>query len=357
MSDDKNQEKTERATPKRRRDARKKGQVALSKEISSAFVLLVALVVFYFSGSWMFSKVILLMREAFQNIETLNLTSSSFQPFLINIINQFILIISPLVCAIMVMGIISNVVQTGFLFSTEAITFKLSKINPVKGLKRLYSLRSLVELVKSLTKISLVGGIAFFVLKSRFDNVLGLIQLDVLRILTFIASEASIVGFYTFGFLVVLAIFDYAFQRWHHEKDLRMTKQEVKEEMKHTEGDPKIKARIRSIQQEMSRNRMMAMVPDATVVITNPTHLSIALKYDTEDMLAPKVIAKGAGIIAEKIKEVATQNNIPIVEEKNLARILYKTVEINSYIPIELYQAVAEIIAYVYKLGQMSKKE
>jgi len=357
MAEEKNQERTERATPKRRRETRKKGQVALSKEVSSAFVLLSSLSIFYFAGPWMFSKIIFLMQETYQNINTLDLNSSSFHFFIIDVMRQFILIISPLLGAIMVTGIISNVVQTGFLFSTEAISFKLSKINPINGFKRLYSLRSLVELVKSLTKITLVGGIAFFLIKSRYDNLLGLIQLDVLNIFTFIGSEASIIGFYTFGFLLVLAIFDYLFQRWHYEKDLKMTKQEVKEEMKHTEGDPKIKARIRSIQQEMSRNRMMAMVPDATVVITNPTHLAVALKYDTNNMLAPKVIAKGAGIIAKKIKDIAIENNIPVVEEKNIARVLYKTVEINSYIPIELYHAVAEVIAYVYKLGKLGSKE
>lgn len=357
MAGEKNQERTERATPKRRRETRKKGQVALSKEVSSAFVLLSSLSIFYFAGPWMFSKIIFLMQETYRNIDTLDLSSSSFHFFIIDVMRQFILIISPLLGAIMVTGIISNVVQTGFLFSTEAISFKLSKINPINGLKRLYSLRSLVELVKSLTKITLVGGIAFFLIKSRYDNLLGLIQLDVLDIFTFIGSEASLIGFYTFGFLLVLAIFDYLFQRWHYEKDLKMTKQEVKEEMKHTEGDPKIKARIRSIQQEMSRNRMMAMVPDATVVITNPTHLAVALKYDTNNMLAPKVIAKGAGIIAKKIKDIAIENNIPVVEEKNIARVLYKTVDINSYIPIELYHAVAEVIAYVYKLGKLGSKE
>jgi len=357
MAGEKNQERTERATPKRRRETRKKGQVALSKEVSSAFVLLSSLSIFYFAGPWMFSKIIFLMQETYRNIDTLDLSSSSFHLLIIDVMRQFILIISPLLCAIMVTGIISNVVQTGFLFSTEAISFKLSKINPINGLKRLYSLRSLVELVKSLTKITLVGGIAFFLIKSRYDNLLGLIQLDVLDIFTFIGSEASLIGFYTFGFLLVLAIFDYLFQRWHYEKDLKMTKQEVKEEMKHTEGDPKIKARIRSIQQEMSRNRMMAMVPDATVVITNPSHLAVALKYDTNNMLAPKVIAKGAGIIAKKIKDIAIENNIPVVEEKNIARVLYKTVDINSYIPIELYHAVAEVIAYVYKLGKLGSKE
>jgi len=355
MAKDNNQERTERATPKRRHDARKKGQVALSKEISSASVLLVGIIVFYFGSPYMYNRIVFLIEETFLNIQHPHLDSSTLHLFFFNLIYQFILIITPLLVAVMIAGITSNVAQTGFLFSTESISFKISKINPINGFKRLYSLRSLVELVKSLTKICLIGVIAFYLVKSRFDNLLGSIQLDVSEIIALIGREALIISLYTFGFLIVLAVLDYTFQRWHYEKDLKMTKQEVKEEMKQTEGDPKIKARIRSIQQEMSRNRMMAMVPEATVIITNPTHISVALKYNTTDMLAPKVIAKGAGIIAQKIKDIAKEANIPIVEEKYLARVLYKTVDINSFIPIDLYHVVAEVIAYVYKLEKLKK--
>ena len=208
-----------------------------------------------------------------------------------------------------------------------------------------------------MTKICLVGTIAYFVLKSRFSKLLDLTQLEINEILIIIAKEAFILGVYTFGFMLVLAVVDYTFQRWHHEKDLRMTKQEIKEEMKNTEGDPKIKARIRSIQQELSRNRMMSMVPDATVIITNPTHISVALKYDSNDMDAPKVVAKGAGILAQKIKDIAYEKKIPIVEKKSLARLLYKKVDAGSFIPLELYQAVAEIIAYIYKLEELQKNQ
>ena len=357
MAEDKNQERTEKATEKRRTDARKKGQVAVSKEISSAFGLLSALLVFYFGGPWMFVKITKMMSGTFQDIAGSNLDEISFQLLLLNVGKQFLIIIAPLMGAIMITGIATNILQTGFLFSTEAISLKLSKINPISGFKRLYSLRSQVELVKSLTKMILIGGIAYWILKGKIEKLPDLMQLEVFEILTFIGAESLNIGFYIFISLLVLAVFDYGFQRWHYEKDLRMTKEEIKEETKQTEGDPKIKARIRAIQQEMSRNRMMSMVPDATVVITNPTHFSIALKYEQDSMMAPKVLAKGAGFIAKKIKTVAIENNIPIVEDKPLARALFKTSEVDEYISVELYRAVAEIIAYVYKLGRIKGNE
>jgi flagellar biosynthetic protein FlhB len=357
MAEDKNQERTEKATEKRRLDARKKGQVAVSKEISSAFGLLSALLVLNFGGPWMFKKITMLMSGTFQDIAESHLNEISFHLLLLNVGWQFLVIVAPLMGAIMITGIASNILQTGFLFSTEAMSPKISKINPISGFKRLYSLRSLVELVKSLTKIILIGGIAFWLLKGKVEELPVLMRLDIYEILRFIGTESLNIGFYIFLSLMVLAIFDYGFQRWHYEKDLRMTKEEIKEETKHTEGDPKIKARIRALQQEMSRNRMMSMVPDATVVITNPTHFSIALKYDQDSMMAPKVLAKGAGFIAKKIKTVAIENNIPIVEDKPLARALYKTAEVDEYISVELYRAVAEIIAYVYKLGKMQRNE
>jgi len=288
------------------------------------------------------------MSGTFQDIAGSNLDEISFQLLLLNVGKQFLIIIAPLMGAIMITGIATNILQTGFLFSTEAISLKLSKINPISSFKRLYSLRSQVELVKSLTKMILIGGIAYWILKGKIEKLPDLMQLEVFEILTFIGAESLNIGFYIFISLLVLAVFDYGFQRWHYEKDLRMTK---------AEGDPKIKARIRAIQQEMSRNRMMSMVPDATVVITNPTHFSIALKYEQDSMMAPKVLAKGAGFIAKKIKTVAIENNIPIVEDKPLARALFKTSEVDEYISVELYRAVAEIIAYVYKLGRIKGNE
>lgn len=357
MADENKQDRTEKATPKRRQEARKKGQVAISKEVSSASILLVGLIVFYLAGPGLVRNTTALFKETYQYIAAPGLDASSMRLFLLSHIRHFAIIVLPILASIMVAGLAANIVQTGFLFSTEALSPKFSKLNPISGIKRLYSVRSLIELVKSLTKICLVGVIGYLVLKSRFDNLLNLTQYEVIEILIIIAREALVIGIAVLGFMIVLALLDYLFQRWHYEKDLRMTKQEVKEEFKNTEGDPKIKARIRSLQLEMSRNRMMSMVPDATVVITNPTHLSVAIQYDSDSMDAPKVVAKGAGNIAQKIKDVARENNVPIVEKKSLARLLYKKVEIGSFIPLDLYQAVAEIIAYIFKLEELRRRQ
>jgi len=357
MPNENKQDRTERATPKKRRDARKKGQVAVSKEVSSAAILLVGLIVFYLYGPYLYNNIISLFKVTYLKIETPHLDRSSIFLFLLDSLRQFVIIVFPILLSIAMVGVVANVAQTGFLFSTEALSPKISKLNPISGLKRLYSARSFVELVKSLTKICLIGTLAFFVMKSRFNKLLDLTQFEIIDILILIGKEALIIGVYTFGFMLVLAALDYTFQRWHYEKDLKMTKQEVKDEMKNSEGDPKVKARIRSIQQEMSRNRMMSMVPDATVIITNPTHISVAIKYDSDKMDAPKVVAKGAGILAQKIKDIAYEKKIPIVEKKSLARLLYKRVDACSFIPLELYQAVAEIIAYIYKLEEINKNQ
>ena len=357
MAAENKQDRTERATPKRRREARKKGQVAISKEVSSASIFLVGLIVFYLASPGLVHNTTALFKDTYQFIADPKLDATSLRLFLLFQIRHFAIIVLPLMAAILVAGIFANIVQTGFLFSTEALSPKFSKLNPVSGIKRLYSLRSLVELVKSLTKICLVGVIGYAVLKSRFDNLLNLTHYEIVEILIILAREALIIGIAVLGFMIVLALLDYLFQRWHYEKDIRMTKQEVKEEFKNTEGDPKIKARIRALQLEMSRNRMMSMVPDATVVITNPTHLAVAIQYDSDNMDAPKVVAKGAGNLAQKIKDVAKENNVPIVEKKSLARLLYKKVDIGGFIPFDLYQAVAEIIAYIYKLEEMRQRQ
>jgi len=229
------------------------------------------------------------------------------------------------------------------------MTPKLSKLNPLQGIKKLFSLKSLNELVKSLVKVTIVGWVSVKTVMADLDSIPGLMQLGVYDILAFIGKVAFRIGLYTCLVLIVLAIFDYIFQRWQHEKGLKMSKQEVKDENKMTEGDPAVKARIRSIQREMAQRRMMEAVPEATVVITNPTHLAIALKFES-DFHAPVLVAKGAGKLAERIREVARANDVPVVEQKPLARTLYKAVEIGDFIPAELYRAVAEILAYVYRI-------
>jgi flagellar biosynthesis protein FlhB len=226
---------------------------------------------------------------------------------------------------------------------------KLSKLNPISGMKRLFSTRALVEVAKSILKIAIVGTMAYNMLKKELDVIPSLVFHSVPDILAFMGKGALNLGFYTCLVLIIMATLDLFYQRWQHERDLRMTKQEVKDEHKEKEGDPMVRSRIRAVQREMAMRRMMDAVPDATVVITNPTHLAVVLKFE-RDMPAPQVVAKGAGLIAQRIKDVANEHNIPIIEQKPLARALFKSVEIEQYIPGDLYHAVAEILAYVYRL-------
>lgn len=357
MSEKNAQERTERATSKKRGEARKKGQVAQSREISSAAILIGSTGVFYFWGAQMVSQFTDFMQAFYQNIGTLDLQQSSVPMLFMDIVQHIFWVLLPLLAVVILVAVAANVAQIGFLVVEEPFAFKFSKLNPISGVKRLFSVRSLAELVKSLLKMGFVGMVAFYMVKGQADAMPSLMQIGVAGILAFFGQVALKVCIYTCLAMIVLAAMDYAFQRWQHEKDLRMTKQEIKDEFKQTEGDPKIKARIRSIQMEMARRRMMELVPEATVVITNPTQLAVALKFDAATMAAPKVIAKGAGFIAERIRTVAAEYGVPVVEQKPLARTLFKGVDIGSFIPADLYQAVAEILAYVYNLGELKGRE
>ena len=354
MAEESFQEKTEQPTPKKIADARKKGTVAQSREIPSAIILLTALGFFFFSGSWMFSSLSEFMGGILRNIGSFRIhditTASTLS---IIILKNVLSIILPFMLAVVAAGIVANIVQIGFLFSPEAFSPKLSKFNPIKGIKKLFSLKSLVELVKSLIKITFVSGIAYLTIKTELKTIPTLMQMDIKDIISFIGTTSFKICLYVSMALIIMAVLDYAYQKYEHIKSLKMTKQEVKDENKQTEGDPKVKARIRSIQIEMSRRRMMESVPEADVVITNPTQLAIALKFDSEKMIAPKIVAKGAGKIAERIREIASENHVPIVENKPLARTIFKIAEIGDYIPAELYQAVAEVLAYVYRFKGM----
>jgi flagellar biosynthesis protein FlhB len=349
MADKPFQEKSEPATAKKREDARKKGQVAQSREIPSVFVLLSALTVFYFAGEWMFGGLTDIMRVVFVQIEHWNMGVESTHMLFWSLFRSVIVLLSPLLIAVAIAGVCGNVAQFGFMLTGEKLKPKLSKLNPASGIKRLLSVRSLIELVKSVFKVLIIGGIAYAVMRSEMDQIPAMIELSTYGVFSFIERVALKMGYYTCLVLIILAVLDYVFQRWQNEQDLKMTKQEVRDEHKQREGDPMVRSRIRAAQREMAMRRMMAQVPDATVVITNPTHLAIAIRFD-RSMPAPMVVAKGAGHVAARIREIAEQNKVPLVEQKPLARTLYKDVEIGQYIPADLYQAVAEILAYVYRL-------
>lgn len=346
---DQDQERTEEATSRRRDDAREKGQVARSTEIVSVGILVACLIYFYFGASGMLKNIMELMTSGFRTAGQVNLTPDSIHSLFSDYILKGFIILFPIMLTVLVAAILGNVLQIGVMFSSESVTPKFSKIDPVKGFQRLFSIRSVMELIKSIFKICIISLVAYLVVKGELANVIPLMDQSVWGMMTYLGRVCFKIILTTTIVLVILAILDYIYQRWEHEKSLRMTKQEIKDEYKNTEGDPLIKSRIRRLQREAAQKRMMAAVPKADVIITNPTHLAVAIQYDHENMMAPKVVAKGANLIAEKIREIARENDIPIVEDKPLARVLYKMVEVDQFIPEDLYRAVAEVLAFVYE--------
>ena len=349
MADSTDQERTEPATPKKREDARNKGQVAKSREIPSVLVLLSSLTVFYFAGTWMFDQLNLVTKSIFLQLGQWTPSINNAHALAWHLFLRVIIILAPLLLAVAAAAIAGNVGQVGFMVANEALTPKFEKLNPISGFKGLFSSRSVVELLKSIFKVLIIGGMAYSILKGEMNQIPSLVDASPTFTFSFIGKVSLKLGYYTCLILLILAVADYVFQRYKFEKDLRMTKQEVKDEHKQREGDPTIKSRIRAAQREIAMRRMMEAIPKATVVITNPTHLAIALKFE-RDMPAPMVVAKGAGHVAERIRAIATENDIPIIEQKPLARTMFQNVEIGQYIPVELYQAVAEVLAYVYRL-------
>jgi len=348
------QERTEKATPKRRQEARKKGQVAQSREIPSVIILMTAMAFFYFAGSWMLGNLSLVISGIYGQLDTMRLDAvSEVSAFSAEIFKKALLILIPFFVPILIAGLAGNISQIGFEMHGEPMRPKLTKLNPISGLKKLVSLRSLVELVKSIIKILFIGGIAIGIVKKETAAMPALMQQEVFDILLFIGKAAFKILFFVGLALIILAFFDYVYQRWQYEQSLKMTKQEVKDERKQSEGDPKVKGRIRRVQLELARRRMMEAVPTADVVITNPVHLAVALKFDAVKMIAPTIVAKGSGYVAERIKEIAKNHQVPIVENKPLAQALHKMAEIGDFIPVELYRAVAEVLAYVYRLKGM----
>ncbi len=349
MAEDSGQERTEEATAKRRQDFREKGQVAQSKEVATAALLTMSLLLWGFYASYFWADL--------QNIYTSLLRMmANFQVTPVAVVNLawkmggvMGKMLWPVFLLTMVVGFFSSFLQIGPLFSTKVFQPELSKFDPIKGMAKFVSKRSAVELIKSLAKIILIGFVAYKTVANEFDTALTLSFLDLNQTLIFLGNVTFLVMAKTCGIMIALAAIDYMFTRFEMEQKMRMTKQEVKEEFKETEGDPQLKARVRSVQQEMARKRMMAEVPTADVIVTNPTHLSVAISYQRSDMDAPKIVAKGADHLAFRIREIAREHQVPIIENKPVARALYKQ-EVGDEIPEEMFTAVAELLAYVYSL-------
>jgi flagellar biosynthesis protein FlhB len=345
---DQDQERTQEATSRRRDEAREKGQVARSQEIVSVGILLACLIYFYFGASGFLKNVMELMTSGFRGAGQVDFTQESMNSLFIGYIFKGVIILFPVMLTVVVAAVLGNIMQIGIMFSSESVTPQISKIDPIKGFQRLFSLRSVMELIKSIFKMCIVSVAAYVVVKAEISNMIPLMEQSVWEMMVYFGRICFKILLAATIVLVILAILDYLYQRWEYEKSLRMTKQEIKDEYRNTEGDPLIKARIRRLQREIAQKRMMSQVPKADVIITNPTHLAVAIRYDHENMMAPKVVAKGANFIADKIKEVARENDVPIVEDKPLAQVLYKMVDIDHLIPEDLYRAVAEVLAFVY---------
>lgn len=346
------QEKTEEPTEKRLKEGREKGDVAKSTEVPSALVLILALLVLYLMRGWFYNKLLDVFRLYLPHLHSIEVTSENMVAQLREGVTLIAQILGPLMAIVVVAGLVGNFGQIGFLFTTEKMVPKYEKIDPIKGLGRLFSKQTLATGLKSISKIVIVGLVAYLEISKYLPQTLPLMDQAVFPIFAFYIKVSFWIFLKAAIIIAVLAAADYAFQRWQFMEKMKMTKQEVDEEAKSTEGDPQVKGKIRSIQQEMARKRMMEEVPEADVVLTNPTRLAVALRYDSKTMTSPTVTAKGSGLIAKRIKDIARENDIPLMEDKPLTQALYKEVEIDSQIPENLFQAVAEILAYVYNLKQ-----
>jgi len=345
-------QKTEEATPKRLEESRKKGQVPTSREPATAIAFLtLASLGITGAGAYSMDRFGSLMRDFLAGKVTFEATPQGMQQLAIRLFGDLAAIILPIVLPVLLLGALATFLVTGPVFSFEPLRPKAEKISPAKGIKRLLSTRSLSEFIKSLLKLGVISLACWAIIDALLPAAVGAVRTDAADIAR-LAADGSLrlTALVAFVFFFV-AILDVAYQRWEHGKSLRMGKQEVRDEHKETEGDPLIKSRIRQIQTEQARSRMMADVPKADVVITNPTHIAVALSYKLGSQSAPKVLAKGRGMVAETIRAIARKHGIAIRENRELARSLFKTVKVGDEIPAHLYEAVAIILAEIYSLG------
>lgn len=346
------EDKTEEATPQKLQESKKKGQVAKSKEVGLALNLLMTTLIISFLGQYAMDNLQNVMTGFLRNFMDINLTYKNLFYISLTVVMKSAVIILPLITPIMVMGIFANFIQTGFIFTKETLKPDIKKLNPISGFKKIFSTRTLVELVKDLALVNVVGYVGYRFLKKNYMTILNLNNLRFPVMLEAFRGIVVKVFFNITLVMIFIAVADFIFQKRKYKKDMKMSKQEVKEEYKQQEGDPQIKGKIRQKQREMAMRRMMQSVPDATVVITNPTHIAVALKYEEGMGQAPMVVAKGADYVAYKIKEKARESNIPIIENRPLARMIYEKVELEEEIPAEMYEAVAEILAFVFKFNK-----
>lgn len=343
-------EKTEEPTQRRKEESRKKGQVAKSAELSSVFVILSAFVALRFASPYLYTGITGYMRHVLGDLSfTGDFTVQSVHALIIDAGIVFLELVAPILLAVIAVSLLISILQVGFTFSPESVLPQFSRIDPISGFGRIFSKRTLVELVKSILKIIVVGYFIYRFIRQETVRIPGLMLSELTESFAVLSGIIYDLAFQIALVILVLAVLDYGYQWWEHMQNLKMSKQEVKEEMKQTEGNPQIKGKIREKQRAMAMRRMMTEVPKADVVVTNPTHFAVALKYES-GMEAPAVVAKGADFIAQRIREIAREHDVAVVENKPLAQALFRNTEIGDQVPPDLYKAVAEVLAYVYRL-------
>ncbi len=341
-------EKTEDASPRKIRKAREKGDVAKSTDLVTAIMLFTSVVFFYWYGPYFIKnlKGVYFYYLSFNNTDYV----SNFGIFIYTLFRQFMTIISPLFLMIIVTAILANISQFGILFTVEPLKPNIGKLNPISGVKKIFSLNSVNELLKSIFKLAILSYIPYDVVSGNYLMIKSLVKVPLIVALSGIFTMIFEIAIKIAIILIILAIIDFVYQKWQYNKKLKMSKYDVRQERKEMEGDPRQKAEMRRRAMEMLMQSMMAKIPDADVVITNPTHIAVAIKYDSEVSEVPLVVAKGEGYIAQKIKEIAREHNVPIIEDKPLARTLFKTTDIGGLIPVDLYSAIATILAEIYRI-------
>jgi len=352
MAEDSDLERTEPASPRKLEQAREQGNVARSRELATFAILLACVGVVAVMGLYMYQGLGGIMRNAL-NFDTADVANPGMMMRnLHDAVVDGLMVYLPISIAVVIAAVVGNLLVSGWVFSSQAFEPNFSKLDPISGIARMFSRQSLVELIKTILKSGLIAGVAGWMVWHQLDGIVSLANESIetamahfaqITLFTFLAASAA------FAFIVAI---DVPFQIWNHHHDLRMTMEEVRQESKEMEGDPQIKARIRSLQREAARRRMMQAVPQADVVVTNPLHFAVALKYDEGRMAAPLLVAKGSQLVAERIKELAREHRVPIVEAPPLARALHRHVEVGDTIPGTLFTAVAQVLAYVHQLNR-----
>jgi flagellar biosynthetic protein FlhB len=351
------QQKTEQPTPRRLQEARRKGQVPRSQDLTGAVVLAVVLLLFLTGLEWFVLSLQRVFVTYLYNFTSYSITPENMGYFVLQALALLFWVIIPVLLAALLVAIAVNFAQVGFLFAPGVLVPKMERLNPAQGLKRIFSTRGLFEFTKAIFKIVFIGSLCIWLLHSRIEELLVLSATSPGQGIYVLHSVILTVAGAAAAAYLLIAVLDLVYQRHAHHKDLMMTKSEVKDEQRQTEGDPHLKSWLRKRQQEIAMNRIKDEVPRATVVVTNPTHLAVALRYQEGKTDAPLVVAKGAGYLAERIKELAAKHEIPVVENRDLARYLYRRVRVGEEVPVAVYQAVAEILAMIYRLRAKRERE